>query len=89
MCWTQPDFDLLFGRMHVWFSLAQILILCFQHFCAVYIVLCWEMYFMQRKQNISDYPVRWGPRKLPAARQRLLEQAAQQAEVEQGWQLET
>lgn len=44
---------------------------------------------MQRKQNISDYPVRWGPRKLPAARQRLLEQAAQQAEVEQGWQLET
>lgn len=47
------------------------------------------MYFMQRKQNISDYPVRWGPRKLPAARQRLLEQAAQQAEVEQGWQLET
>ncbi len=29
------------------------------------------------------------PRKLPAARQRLLEQAAQQAEVEEGWQLET
>ena len=86
MCWMQPDFDLLFGRMHVWFSSDSDFM--FPTFLCC-LVLCWVMYFVQRKQNISDYPVRWGPRKLPAARQRLLEQAAQQAEVEQGRQLET
>lgn len=47
------------------------------------------MYFMQRQQKTFQIIQYHRPRKLPAARQRLLEQAAQQAEVEQGWQLET
>lgn len=54
MCWMQPDFDLLFGRMHVWFSSDSDFM--FPTFLCC-LVLCWVMYFVQRKQNISDYPV--------------------------------
>ncbi len=34
MCWTQQDFDLLFGQMHVWFTIDCDFV-CFQHFGAV------------------------------------------------------